>query len=267
MKKRNLRSLKRRKEKKRWRSLYLVVAVSLAVCLGIFFAARQFLSVGEILFIGNRHLKNEELRSLTGVKKHDSLFGVSGKEIHQRLKKSPWIKEAIVRKELPGTIVIQVTEAVPVAILNLSGTPYLIDRNGTVLEQMKEESILFLPIIREIDPSAQSRTYEEAVKFMRFLQDKGVSSYGSALEISGERPEDITLKIDNIPVKIGMGDFEKKLERLQFVKDEIQRRNMAVEYVDIRFADEVVVKPVKHEEPPAEKGAVKDRDGKKKKKP
>ena len=57
-------------------------------------------------------------------------------------------------------------------------------------------------------------------------------------------PEDITLKVDSISIKVGAGDFDKKLERLEAIKDEIQKRNMTIEYIDLRFANKVIVKPL-----------------------
>ncbi len=43
---------------------------------------------------------------------------------------------------------------------------------------------------------------------------------------------------------MGAGDFERKLTDLQFVKEEIAKRNIRVEYIDLRFANRIVVKPV-----------------------
>ncbi len=55
------------------------------------------------------------------------------------------------------------------------------------------------------------------------------------------------MKIDKIVIKVGKGDIEKKLERLEFVREEIQKRNMTVEYIDLRFANKIIVKPAQQE--------------------
>ncbi|MGD0282760.1 MAG: FtsQ-type POTRA domain-containing protein [Dissulfurispiraceae bacterium] len=244
---RNIRTLQRRKEKKRFLYLIIPPLVAVALCIASLFLMKQLLPVTEISFIGNRHLKNEELSNLIRISKNSELFGVSGRNIYMRLKQSPWIKDAVVRKELSGRVLVRVTERVPVALLILADRPFLIDNEGNVLEQMKEGAILLLPVIKDIDPVRNRETYGEAVRLAGVLHDRRVVSYQGDVEISGQRPEDIMLKIDKIVIKVGKGDFEKKLERLEFVRDEIQKRNMTVEYIDLRFANKIIVKPAQQE--------------------
>jgi cell division protein FtsQ len=241
---RNIRSLERRKEKRRLRNLVLFPVLAAALFLAAFSLAKNLLRVKEIVFTGNHHLKNEELGSLIRIKKNSGLFGVSGRDIYLGLRQSPWIKDAVVRKELSGRVLINVAEREPVALLSLAGKHFLIDNEGMVLEEMKEGTMLLLPVIKDIDPAGNRETYAEAVRFVDVLHDKRVVSYDGNIEISGERPEDITLKIDKIIIKVGIGDFDKKLARLDFVRDEIQRRNITVEYIDLRFANKIIVKPV-----------------------
>ncbi len=264
MARRNIRTLQRKKEKKRFYYLIIPPLLAAALCLAVFSLVRHFLHVTEIVFIGNHHLKNEELSALCKIRKNSELFGVSGREIYKGLKQSPWIKDAVVRKELSGVVLIKVTERLPVALLSLADKHFLIDNEGTVLEQMKEGSILLLPMIKDIDPVRNRETYAEAVSFVRVLYDKRVVPYNGDVEITGQEPEDITLKIDKIMIKVGKGDFEKKLERLAFVRDEIEKRNMTVEYIDLRFANKIIVKPA-HQEAGGGETTEAARDGKKKK--
>jgi cell division protein FtsQ len=250
---RNIRTLQRKKEKKRF--LYLIIPPLIIVALCI-----------AVIFTGNHHLKSEELSALIRIRKNSELFGVSGRDIYTRLRQSPWIRDAVVRKELSGRVLIKVNERVPVALLILADKPFLIDNEGYVLEQMKEGAILLLPVIKGIDPARDGQTYAEAVKFVGVLHDRRVLSYQGDVEITGQRPEDITLKIDKIIIKVGMGDFEKKLERLEFVRDEIQKRNMTVEYIDLRFANKIIVKPAHQEDQDSETIEAAHDNGKKKKK-
>ncbi|MBF0559436.1 MAG: FtsQ-type POTRA domain-containing protein [Nitrospirae bacterium] len=262
---RNIRTLQRRKEKKQFLYKLVPPLAAVALCLVALFLIKHLLLVREIVFTGNRHLKNDELGATLGARKNSELFGVSGRDLYLKLRKSPWIKDAIVRRELSGRVIVKVTERVPVALLMLEDRPYLIDNEGYLLEQMKEGTILLLPVIKGIDPVRDKATYAEAVKFVGVLHDRRVVSYQGDVEISGQRPEDITLKVDNIIIKVGMDDFEKKLERLEFVRDEIHKRNMTVEYIDLRFANKIVVRPAHQEAQVDETLEVVNDNGKKKK--
>ncbi|MCL5063425.1 MAG: FtsQ-type POTRA domain-containing protein [Nitrospiraceae bacterium] len=240
---RNLRSLQRKKERKKIKFAVFLFLIFVVAFSAAYFLIKNHMLVRDIAFVGNHHLKNDELKSLIKIKKGDELFGVSGRELYKRLKSSPWIRDAVIKKELSGRVLINVTEAVPVAILSIADRPYLIDREGNILEQMRESTVLFLPVIKDMDYKNNKDAYEEAVRFVNVLHSKKVLSYDGNLEITGQRPEDITLKLDNISIKIGAGDFDKKLERLEFVRDEIEKRNMSVEYIDLRFANKIIVKP------------------------
>lgn len=243
MNKRNLRTLNRRKEKKRLRTIIIPPLLLILASLGIFSLVKHNVPIRELVFIGNSRIKNEELRSLIKVKEGDKLFSVSGMTLYSSLKKSAWVKDAAIRRELSGRMLVKITEGIPVAILMLDDIPYLVDKDGGMLEKMRDGTVLFLPIIKGIDPYRNRAAYDEAVRFVNVLHDRRVLAYDGNLEITGRRPEDITLKVDNIHIRVGSGDFNRKLERLEAVKDEIRKRNMEIDYVDLRFANKIIVKP------------------------
>ena len=57
-------------------------------------------------------------------------------------------------------------------------------------------------------------------------------------------PEDISMQVDGMLVKVGHGEYEEKLQRLLELEDEIMRRGIPVDYIDLRFANKVIVKPI-----------------------
>lgn len=139
---------------------------------------------------------------------------------------------------------MHVTESVAIGVLALNDKSWLIDREGARLEDIRQQQQYFLPVIRT-DPDLNIEAYNEAVILAGILYDKKAMAKSGNTEISGARPEDITVRVDDLTVKIGAGSFPEKLEKLNFARNEIVRRNMKVEYVDIRFADRIVVKPHK----------------------
>ncbi len=225
------------------------IAVGLVVVLcvaGIAFLGNKYLFIREINFYGNRHLTNEELVSLAGLSQKRPLFSVTTGDIYRQLKTSPWIKDALVRKDLSGNVTVYLTEAVAVAILQMDEIPFLVDSDGLRLEEIRPEPVYFLPVVK-IDPTSHKEAYRDAVELARALNERKVTAHGGNIELTGTRPEDVTMKVDGVPVKIGAGDLPRKLEKLDFVRDELGKRNMSVEYIDLRFADRIVVKPLKQD--------------------
>jgi cell division protein FtsQ len=239
----DIAKIKKKSRKIKWTLIAGALLAALVVT-GAGIAANEYLYIREINFYGNRHLSAGDLKSLLGCAEKSSFFSVSPGELYRRLKKSPWIKEALVRKDLSGRIDVHMTEAVAIGVLLLNDKSWLIDREGVRLEEIKQEQTYFLPVVRT-DPDLNLDAYHEAVILAGILYDKKALAKSGNTEISGARPEDITVKVDDLIVKIGAGGFHEKLEKLNFAKNEIVKRGMKVEYVDIRFADRIVVKPHK----------------------
>ncbi|HSW62667.1 MAG TPA: FtsQ-type POTRA domain-containing protein [Dissulfurispiraceae bacterium] len=245
---RNKRSLEHKKGLKK---LYAGVALALllsASFAGTFYLVKKLVVVSDVILSGNQHLKSEELIALMRIRRGDELFGVTNRELQMRLMKSPWVKEAAVRKDLTGQVAVRIAEAVPRAVLAFETRSYLVDRDGVLLEELKDVPTIFLPVIRGIKPAQMRDTYREALLFIEVIHAKrgGLAANGT-FSVTGTRPEDITLHLENIVIKVGSGDFERKLDDLRFVTEEIAKRNIRVEYVDLRFANRIVVKPANQE--------------------
>ncbi|MBN8707617.1 MAG: FtsQ-type POTRA domain-containing protein [Bacteroidetes bacterium] len=100
---------------------------------------------------GNREVSESQIIALTQTKKGIRLNTVSSAKINKRLKKNPFIESAIVKAELPGTLVIEVKEREPVARLEGAVTG-MIDGKGFGMPA-KKLTVYDLPIISGIKKS------------------------------------------------------------------------------------------------------------------
>jgi cell division protein FtsQ len=199
--------------------------------------------IKNIVFSGNRHLTDSELKALTGLHAKESLVTLSHKKLAQALLTSPWIRSVSIRKEFPETVSVSITEAVPFVLLNMNGTLFLVDEKGKLLEELKGNLMPFLPIITG-DPFNKREAFSEALNLITSMNDTGFSSGREHIEVIASRPEELTAIIDGTVIKVGVGEYREKLQRLVELKDEIKKRNIPVDYVDVRFANRVIVKPI-----------------------
>jgi cell division protein FtsQ len=77
------------------------------------------------------------------------------------------------------------------------------------------------------------------------MNGMGLSSERDQIEIVLSKPEELSSIIDGMVVKVGAGEYKEKLERLLELEEDIQSRQITVDYIDLRFANRVVVKPIK----------------------
>lgn len=226
-----------------WKAV-LIVTVGLLVgsaALYSYRAATRMLTVKEVVVTGNRHLSKNEIRTLMKIGNSKSIITMDLAGMRMRLLQSKWIKDAVIRKELPHTVVVRVTEAEPAALLKKDGALYILSREGVMIERLTQTAP-FLPVI-EIK-SGGDASLKEAIKLVSTIREEGVFS-GREIDITAISPEDMTLKVDSLTIKVGGGEYKAKLLRLIQVQEEIVKRGVPVDYIDLRFSKRVIVRPEK----------------------
>jgi cell division protein FtsQ len=203
---------------------------------------KSLFPVKQVVFNGNRHLSDDELKALAGVHSHDSLITLSSSKVSRQLLRSPWIKSVSIRKDLPNTLSMTIKEADPFALLEMNKHLFLVDEQGKLLEELRENSTPFLPVITG-DPYKEKEALIEAIRLAKIMNDKGLSSGKDRIEIVAHKPDELAVTIDGIVVKIGAGGYEEKLDKLLYLEEDIKRLGIPVDYIDLRFAGKAIVKP------------------------
>jgi cell division protein FtsQ len=230
----------------RARTVFLIgLPVVLIVAFGYLalVTARSAFIVNKIVFTGNVHLTDEELKNLAGLRGGEGLFTLSSGNIFKKISGSPWIRSAAVRKEFPDKLHILIKETEPFALLDMKGRLFIVDEKGKMLEELKESSMPFLPIISG-NPFGEKEVFSEAVNLVRAIKETGLLSRKNHIEVIAHTLQEIAVNLDGVVVKIGAGEYGDKLSRLMELEEEIKSRRIPVDYIDLRFANRVVVKPV-----------------------
>ncbi|NOZ68494.1 MAG: FtsQ-type POTRA domain-containing protein [Deferribacteres bacterium] len=221
---------------------FLIVILVSAAVMGVKFLAQQF-RVREIVVYGNYQLGREDIVGRINVKKGDSLLSVNLEDIDRRLRQSAWIREVSLKKRFPDTLMIKIEEAVPKALLRIKKRLYLIDGEGRILERIRGESTLFLPVIKDINPK-NKKAVSEALKLADAISRSNLSTGSDPVEI-GLESYGLTVNIDGEFMKVGYGRYREKLARWIEIEPEVRKRGLPLKYIDLRFKDSVIVKPVK----------------------
>lgn len=227
---------------KRGTLVLLSVVVIAALVLGAKLLARQF-NVKEIIVSGNYHLDKDDILKSMKIGNGRPLLDIRSADINRRLRENPWIKSVALKKQFPGTLLVKVEEASPMALLSIRKKLYIIDDNGNILERIKEESTPFLPVIKEISPK-NNKDIGEALKLIASLSDMNVLSSRESIEI-GIDSYGLFINMDGELIKVGYGDYSEKFGRWIELEPEIRKRGVPIQYIDLRFKNSVIVKPMK----------------------
>jgi cell division septal protein FtsQ len=194
----------------------------------------------------------DEIRALAGVQIGDHLLAVDPDAVAARLATHPWILAARVRRELPSTLAIEVTERRAVASA-LLGALYLLDADGRPFKRATFAEADGLPVVTGVtrDQYAAVRSTSEAV-FRQALEL--FATYGDG---HPERPKLSEVHVDTRAgfslvlfdgsgeIRLGRGDFEAKLARLDRIFGALGDRGpaaLATVYLDGPLSDRVTVR-------------------------
>jgi cell division protein FtsQ len=120
------------KRRRSWGGAVALVMISAAVGAWAV-AASPLFHVRDVRITGNRHLSTSEVVRLAGIPTDANLLTVQSKRVLRGLARSPWVRTAEVRRELPWTLIVTVEERLPVAWLRHPGGIAVIAGDGTVL--------------------------------------------------------------------------------------------------------------------------------------
>lgn len=216
------------------------------------FAKTTFFKLERIEVSRMRQLSRDEIVSLTGAKLGDSLLKLELQHVAEQLEKNPWIEKLKVRRRFPGTLSIEITERVPVAVVNM-GYLYYLDAKGEIFKPLTEGDRLDFPVLTGIteedllkDADGTKKMLTTALGIMDLLKKGRVFRLSDVSEIHLDKGYGFTLFTaqGGIPVKLGNSDFEGKLARFSRIYQELTTQLTSLEYVDLNYADKIVVKKV-----------------------
>jgi cell division septal protein FtsQ len=147
-----------------------VTAGLTAVGFGLY-AGYRFLTTNERFAIttieirGEHHLSEDQIRARLPVHLGDNVFETNLGAVADAARALPWIRSADARRVLPHTIVIDLKEHHPVAVVEL-GELYLVDAQGHPFKraQLEGGDGAGLPVITGLPREAYEAAPEEAAK-------------------------------------------------------------------------------------------------------
>jgi len=222
-----------------------VILLAVILIIGIAFAVNlsaHNLNVNDIEVAGNYHLSKADVMKSLNINRETSLLTLELNIIEARLRSNPWIKEVSLRKQMPDTLMIRIKEAEPKALLYLNGSAFLIEEEGNMLEEVMNEGAAFLPVIRSDSAEKNKKGLQEALLLVDALNKKGILSSRESVEIrlNSYGPD---MVVDGTVIKVGYGNYEEKLARWEELEPEVSKLGQT-SYIDLRFRDRVIVKPV-----------------------
>lgn len=113
--------------------------------------ASQRLKLEDVQVRGHSRVTAQEVVSTGGLVAGQSLLSIHPARVARRLEHHPWIRHAEVGRRFPATVVIDVREREPVALMLDDGRPWIVDSEGNAVKPWEAVDGLDLPLLSGID--------------------------------------------------------------------------------------------------------------------
>jgi cell division septal protein FtsQ len=163
-----------------------------------------------------RKVSREEVLAALHLEATRGLIATDTGKLKQSLESLPWIQRAEVRRVFPDTLVVELKEREPAAVLRDGHRELLLGDDGGVIAEAREGTFEGLPILTGLD-SAQvvSRNADTAQRVLAGIALSSVLGEVGAnrMEVDLRTPGDMVAYYDGLRIRFGEGAFENKVER------------------------------------------------------
>jgi cell division protein FtsQ len=208
--------------------------------------------VDQIVVRGNERLSKGEVLAVLNGLRGESLFGIDLDVWRGRLMRSPWVRDAALRRSLPSTVEVVISERQPIGIGRLNGETYLVDERGAAIDQYGPQyADLDLPIIdglAALSDDEGSTTdvarAELAARLIAAVRAKpDMAGKLSQIDVTDVHNASVILNGDPAVIYVGEDQFLQRLQQYVELAPTLRERVSDIDYVDLRFDERIYVRP------------------------
>jgi cell division protein FtsQ len=153
-----------------------------------------------------------------------------------RVATHPQVERAVVTRRLPGTLVVEVTERRPVALVPLGPTLRAVDERGIALPLDPSRTPVDAPIV-----TASPR--ETAVyRLLASMQRDAPRLYARVSSIRAVGNGELVLQLAGLPVRAMTSVTLARLGDIEPVERDLARRQRRAVELDLRYRDQVIAR-------------------------
>jgi cell division protein FtsQ len=204
--------------------------------------SRSYFEIKEISVRGLKELTEKDVLELADIKPAQNLLAINTDAVIRRVTANQWVKNVYIGRELPDKLVLEVQERNPLALVKQASDFYLMDGEGFVFKKLGKSDEVDLPIFTGINEKDKIKTplFLSTLNLLKTISCSGKYAYlGTISEIHIDDVFGLSLISDaGLYLKLGMGDFERKLGQITLILADLEKRGMKNGYLCIDLSDE-----------------------------
>jgi cell division protein FtsQ len=196
-------------------------------------AQLAYFRVRRVEIVGARFVQPSDILGRLHV---DTLSSVwqSVAPLEDRIASHPGVRSVRVGRRLPGTLVVEITERWPVALVPTPSGLVPIDERGAALPIDLTRTTVDAPIM----------AYRDARLFRLLgrLRAEAPDVYARVSEVGRTAGDEVWLRISSVPVRAMADVSVERLAEVGLVEQDLARRRLRAAEIDLRYRDQVIAR-------------------------
>jgi len=193
----------------------------------------SFFRVRKVEIIGAHYVPVSDVMDRLHVDTTVSVWDPTGPLV-ARVASHPAFRSVSVRRRLPGTLVVEVQETQPVALVATNDGLRAYDAAGTLLPIDLDRTPIDAPILPRRDVAL--------LRLLNALRNEAPTVYDRVSEIRITAPDEVVFQMGSMPVRALRDVAPARLAEIAPVEDDLARRGLHAAEIDLRYRDQVIAR-------------------------
>jgi cell division septal protein FtsQ len=193
----------------------------------------DFFRVRRVEIVGAHYVAPSDILSRLNVDTTVSVWNPT-KPLEARVATYPEIQTVVVRRKLPGTLVVEITERVPVALVQANGGFRVYDARGVLLPIDPAGVTVDVPVLMERDTAL--------LRLLGAIRAGMPALYARVSSVRRVGRNELLLQLKTGPVRAMQDVTLDRLAEIDAVEADLARRQARVTEIDLRYRDQVIAR-------------------------
>jgi cell division protein FtsQ len=189
--------------------------------------------VHRVEIVGARYVAPRDILSRLHVDTMASVWAPTG-PLAARVASHPAIQHAVVRRKLPGTLVIEIVERVPIALVPAPSGFRVYDERGAALPIDPARMPVDLPVLMERDTTV--------LRLLSAMRVGRPALYERVSAVRRAGRDELILQLKTEPVRVMQDVTLERLADIDPVEADLSRKQLRVAEIDLRYRDQVIAR-------------------------
>jgi cell division protein FtsQ len=193
----------------------------------------SFFRVRKVEIIGARYVPVGDIMDRLHVDTMVSVWDPTGPLV-ARLASHPQLRTVSVRRRLPGTLIVEIQENPPIALVATNDGLRAYDARGTLLPIDLARTPIDAPVLPRRDVGL--------LHLLNDLRNEAPTLYDRVSEIRIAAPDEVVFQMGGTLVRAMRDVSPARLAEIAPVEDDLARRGLHAAEIDLRYKDQVIAR-------------------------